>query len=502
MIDKNSITYIMLYFVKTYLTNIYMYYSFCKMTKHNIKNKKIYKFIVLNIIITILCTYVEYKINTTQSIVFIYLIFSIVLANITKNKIGYSLIVSVISYAICTIAMIISAIVNFIPYNLLYKNNYYLNTLSVVGVQFIIIYGFFKIKRFSNGFGFLNRKLNKDITDTIVSFVCVTFMVVIAVMSTLYQGYKTATQDLFILLGLLAITMFIMIQRTLTTHYKQTQLLKTLDEYKAEIDEKNKEIERLSNEKYNTSRIRHEFYNRQKALELMVKQTIGDSKTEVGEIGSENILKVIENLSEEYSKECDKVKQLPELKKTGIFEIDSMFKYMQNECANNNISFKLRVIGEIYPLVNNIIPKDRLETLIGDHIRDSINAINNEGVENREILVLLGKKDKKYELSIHDTGIEFEIDTLLKLGAMRVTTCENKGGTGIGFMTTFETLKQTGASLIIIENEPSYKRYYTKSVTIRFDGKQQYKVVSYRAKEIEKTNDRKDMIINKLNNIN
>ena len=95
-----------------------MYYSFCKITNNDIKNKKIIKFTIFNIIMTSIYTYVEYNINTTQSVVLIYLIFAIILAYITKNKIGYSLIVSIIAYAICTIAMILSAIINYIPYKI------------------------------------------------------------------------------------------------------------------------------------------------------------------------------------------------------------------------------------------------------------------------------------------------------------------------------------------------------------------------------------------------
>lgn len=495
-------TDIIIYFIKTVALNFYIYYCFKRISNKKVQSSREIIFIsILNFIIATLSTYAEIKIDGFLPALIICLIYGCIIGCITKNKIGYALITTIISFAISSMAMVLSAMLTFLPYKVMNIKCDYLNMFFILIIQLGIIYSLFSIKRFKNGFAFINKKINNDTVDVIVVFMSIVVILIYGFMGSFFQGDENMVKHIFILFILLSVITLVMIQRTLITHYKQTQLLKTLDEYKAEIDEQNKEIERLSNEKYNTSRIRHEFYNRQKALELMVKQFVGDSKIEFSE-SSENILKIIENLSNEYSNECDKVKQLPELKKTGIFEIDNMFIYMQNECVKNNIVFKLRILGEIYPLVNNIIGKDRLETLIGDHIRDSINAINNEGVENREILVLLGKKDKKYELSIHDTGIEFEIDTLLKLGAMRVTTCEAKGGTGIGFMTTFETLRQTGASLIITENEPSDKRYYTKSVTIRFDGKQQYKVISYRAAEIEKTNNRKDIIISKLNDKN
>ena len=46
-----------------------------------------------------------------------------------------------------------------------------------------------------------------------------------------------------------------------------------------------------------------------------------------------------------------------------------------------------------------------------------------------------------------DNGVDFEVDTLAKLGLERVTTHKDTGGSGIGFMTTFETLKNLMSAL-------------------------------------------------------
>ena len=140
----------------------------------------------------------------------------------------------------------------------------------------------------------------------------------------------------------------------------------------------------------------------------------------------------------------------------------------------------------IVDLVNKIIPTNRLVTLIGDHLRDAIIAINSGNNKYRSIVAILGTKDKIYEFCVYDTGIEFEIDTLIKLGLEPVTTHKDNGGTGIGFITTFETWKATKASLIIEEKHEMRDNDYTKAVIIRFDGKNEYKIRSYRAKDILK----------------
>ena len=219
-------------------------------------------------------------------------------------------------------------------------------------------------------------------------------------------------------------------------------------------------------------------------------------KTETAEELS--LLNKIQDLTNEYSQKIKDIKTLPELEVTGIQEIDNMFKYMQKECYDNNIEFNLKISGNIYYLVNNIIPKNKLETMIGDHIRDAIIAVNSSKNNNREIFVILGVKNKKYELCIYDTGIEFEIGTLVKLGTKPITTHKDTGGSGIGFMTTFETLNQTKASIIIKENPPSEENHYTKAVIIRFDNLNQYKICSYRADEIEKNKKGRNIVIEKI----
>ena len=87
---------------------------------------------------------------------------------------------------------------------------------------------------------------------------------------------------------------------------------------------------------------------------------------------------------------------------------------------------------------------------------------------------------------MYDTGVEFEIETLLKLGLEPVTTHKNTGGTGIGFISTFETINKCKASLIIQERNRKNTNDYTKAVIIRFDGKKEYRIKSYRADEIKK----------------
>ena len=119
--------------------------------------------------------------------------------------------------------------------------------------------------------------------------------------------------------------------------------------------------------------------------------------------------------------------------------------------------------------------------MLSNHIQNSIIAINSANPKTKSILIILGLIDNCYGFSIFDTGSEFQLDTLLQLGEKEITT--HKGGSGIGFMTTFELAKNYHASILIEENNPTLSKY-TKSVSIKFDNKNDYKIISYRANDL------------------
>ena len=473
-------------YIRLFVTNMYVYYCFEKIV--NNREKHIRNNIILmisNSLLLLIYVPIKDKFDLVLPFITFWFIYTIVISKITKNKLGYSLLVTIVAYAITFACQCISVFIQFVPYKILEQwlkfDNKYVSLIFILISQLVLIFGFFKIKRFRNGFSFLKNKLNNEVTDIIMINISTIIILVYCLLGTYYDYI---TWSLIISSVIICIVMFFTIKKMITMYYKQKLLMDTMEEYKVELIEKQNEIDKLKSDKKNVSKITHEFYNRQKALELLVASNMNSDNIDKAGV-SPNIIKMIKTLTNEYSNRFEELKELPKLEKTDILEIDNMFTYMQSECNKNGINFKLKTAGNIHTLVNNVINKNKLETLIGDHLRDAINAVNLSEGENKEIFTILGVKDKKYELSIFDTGIDFEIDTLLKLGLEAVTTNKERGGTGTGFMTTFETMSETKASLIITEYPITNERHYSKCVTIRFDGENQYKICSYRAQEIK-----------------
>ena len=399
----------------------------------------------------------------------------------------------IVANAITYIIYTLATIIEILPLTILNINNNFCNFILITLISIILFYIFSKIKRIKNGMKFLRDTKSQEYVEIIAINISIAVIFVYTLFGNYYGNLTRHILISFIILGTI---MFVMIQKTLVLYYKQKLFEKTMADYENEIKQKDEKIKVLSEEKFKISKINHEFYNRQKALEMTVNDFINNTNMEVGrELAITN---KINSLSKEYSNKMKSIKQVEKLSLTGIEEIDEMFKYMQIECIKNNIDFKLKIEGNVYPLVNNIIEKDRLVTLIGDHLKDAIIAINFSKNKFKSIIAILGIKNNCYEFCICDTGIEFQIETLLKLGLEPVTTHKETGGTGIGFISTFETLKKCNASLIIDEKHEESNNDYTKSVTIKFDGKRQYIIKSYRADKIkDKAED--DRIIIKRN---
>lgn len=468
--------------IKTLFMNIFILIFDYKLINSKLHFIDFIKIICISLFITFIYSFLHIYIDNLLLIIISYFIqlkfIKIVMKNDENNTI---MIVNLISNSIIYVVFGISAILEVFVIKLLYVDNRIINLIAILLIESLILLILSKIKRFKYGLTFLKNKTNEYFNIIMINISAV----VILVYYIFGNYYGDLTEQLIVCLVVIAFIMFLVIQKTLTLYYKQKLLHQTIEDYKTEITDKDKKIKELSDEKYKISKLNHEFYNRQKALEKKVADYVSNASVETA--NELAITEQIADLSNEYSDKLQNIKHPDKLPTTEIEEIDDMFKYMQSECEKNNIEFKLQINGNIHHMINQIIPKDKLVTLIGDHLRDAIIAINSSKNSFRSIIAILGKADEFYEFCVFDTGIEFELETLLALGTKPITTHKDTGGTGYGFMTTFETLRETKGSLVIEEKHKMSENDYTKAVRIIFDGKAQYRISSYRMKEQNKS---------------
>lgn len=462
------------YFLKICFMSTVTCYTAYKLTDNIIMfKKKLIKIIIINIVISYITTIIRYIFNLFISDICLIFILGCMQSIINKQKIGYSILLITIALAINYIILFLTTVLTF-PINIFYNiKNDYINLMLIIIIYLILICLLFKIKKFKHGFLFLKRNIeNEYIEIWVLNISSIILFSSIIFNSSNFQ----ITRKLFIGFIIFSIIMFITIQKSLQLYYKQRLIVQDLEETKKELEDKKKEIKQLEQENLNFSKTSHSIAHKQKALEYKLNELA--LKNEIAE--EIDVKNRLNNITKQISEEPE-----IEIPKTNISEIDDMLNYMKSECIKNKIKFEVQLNGNIYQMINNHITKEELEILIADHVKNAIIAVNYSNNSNRSILVRIGKIDGQYSIYIYDSGIEFEINTLHKLGKIPSTTHKESGGTGMGFMNTFDTLKKHKASITINEYGKPVKDNYTKVIMIVFNKKDEFNIISYRQKEIE-----------------
>ncbi len=459
----------------------------------DIIKKNLLKLIILIFLINNFCIYIQNIINPAISIISLNFLLSLLFSNITGNKIGYSILITTLSLSINYVIYTISTIVCFIIFKAMDGNNKSIIISTITLIDIIIMLALYKIKRFSKGITFLKKNKNNEYFEILILNVEMTFLLAFVIFT---NANIESMKPIFVYIVIFSILMVITIQKLLQLYYKQELLRRNTEEKEKELKNKNKElqekdkkIEKLEKENLELNKKIHSINYRQDSLTYKLNTL--SQKSEIAEEID------IRDRINKISKVIEEEKIAIELTKTNIEIIDDMLRYMQSECIKNNIDFELKINGNIKHMAKNIVSKEDLEILIATLIKNAIIAINYSDNINKSILVRLGIIDGIYSLYVYDTGIEFKIETLLNLGIKPSTTHADNGGTGMGFMNTFDTLNKYKASIIIKEYGEESKDNYTKAIIIKFDKNNNYKINSYRSDKI-KEKDPKNIIVEKL----
>ncbi len=465
--------FIKIMFISIFILQLnYKLLNISKKTK--IENLKIIMKLVL---VDILSVIIQQLSASTTSIIFLNVFIALIFSREIDRNLGYALLITTISISVNYILYTISVLINFILSKLCNINNECIIFVCILLIYGILVKSIYRIKKLNKGISFLKRNEKNEYLGMIVLNISIIIFLLFTILKNMNTSME-ALKSIFIYAIIFAIIMFITIQKSLQLYYKQKLQERETAEIKEELKSKDEEIEELEKENLELNKKNHSIAHKQKSLEYELNQLL--LKNEIAD--ESHIKSKIETLSKEIQNETASV----ELTKTNIPEIDNMLKYMQSECIKNKIDFELQVSGNVHHMINKHIAKEDLEILLADHIKNAIIAINHSKNINKNILVRLGLIDGFYSLYIYDSGIEFKIDTLINLGIKPSTTHEKDGGTGMGFMNTFDTLKKYKASLVIQEYGKPSKDNFTKMIKIIFDNRNEYKISSYREKDIQK----------------
>lgn len=375
-------------------------------------------------------TLVQY-IPTIFVLIIMYILHGLVISITLKLQKPYSILITFIALSISYLLYVISIVESSIVVKMINSHIQENNVIILLNgclIEIIALSFLFKMKRFKNGIPFLkNEEKVNNIGIIGVIFIGIVLIIYSIIPNTTHTGY------IFIGLSIEAICLFIWIKKKITKYYKQKLKEQTVEDLQNEIKEKDNKINEILEENKAIATINHKYSSRIKALEEFSSKVVSKPelvekmKTEFGEDYTAFAAQ-IKRISQEYSNEMKtKVTKENAIPKTGIFGIDTLLEHMSTEATKSNISLDVKINASINYMVEDIISESALETLLGDHIKDAIIAINCSNNTNRRILVVISIVDKCYEINFYDTGIEFEIDTLIKLGKEQITTHKETG---------------------------------------------------------------------------
>jgi len=359
-------------------------------------------------------------------------------------------------------------------------------SVVITVLQLIIPYFIFKIRRFRKGFPFLfgSHAVIIALTAAGITLILVSFVIAPRDMSGNSSYLMLAVFGVIII----GIGIIIWVRRGIKAFYRKKMKERSVELLEKELAQKEDEIQRLTIQSAAIRIADHKVMHRLTVMERSVaalveivqKHDLSAKVSEELSIVADDIMR----LSQEHKKEIEQTKVRKPLPTTKVKMIDDMFGYYSKLFVDNDIEFNIKVNGSILYMIEQIVSQSKLETMIGDHLENAQIAINAGNNSFRSIFVVLGLVENCYELSVIDSGIPFELDTLTGLGTGYITTHSDNGGSGIGFMTTFEAVRECGASVIISEKKTK-EADFSKSVTVRFDGRNEYIVQTYRAGELK-----------------
>lgn len=347
-------------------------------------------------------------------------------------------------------------------------------------LQIILTFLIFKIKRLKNGMPFLRDKIANKI-----GFFISLFILFISSLFTVLIPNNTHLTLLVFFCTFMCFILFIWWRKQLTISYINRN-------HKNEILSLESEIKRLKLDNEQMATLIHKDNKLIPAMIMSVEKLL--TKASDNNISSHtlskdatNILNELKVLSSERTGTLNSNSPRKLMfNSTNLIRLDSVIEYMYQKSISENISFNVSINADIETLIRKTISEDALVTLIADLTENAIIATRQNDNE-KHILLNIVNTNNTYCIEIYDNGSLFSPHVIRNAGKRPTTTHLDTGGSGIGLMTTFALLRESFASFVIDETISDSR--YSKSVSIVFDYKNEFRVYSKRYEITELQNE-------------
>ena len=452
--------------------------------------------LAVNSVLSLFLAFVAYYIRsyaTPLLIPFLILISIVYLTQSTKTKLELSITTTILSFGISYASFYLLIFFLSIIFQLFKaahsSENINVITFCALIIQFLLTYVLFKFRRLKSGMPFLKNKgsSNTGVFISVLLLCCVTIF-------TNHNNSEFVYIVPVVLILLCGVFILFWWRGKLTKTYIERLRSDELSYLKGTIQDQDTQIKNLKEQNDALARIIHKDNKLLPAMGLAVKDYLEsyDESYENSRRKGQELLTQLNIMLEERSGALrDYQLDNGKLPLTNVLSIDSLMKFMFNKAKENGVILELTLAGSVTFMVENIISDSELRTLLADLIENAI--IATKASISKKILVFIGISNSSYLINVMDSGIPFEVNTIVDLGLKRATTHADDGGSGIGLVMAYQVIKEHHASFII--EEYSGNNIYTKKLSVKFDGLEQYIVKSDRYNEIRSLSPREELVL-------
>lgn len=337
----------------------------------------------------------------------------------------------------------------------------------------------FKIKRFRKGMPFLYNSSFINV-GTAICLACLSLLTCLQMTNNTPLWIRLITVIAFIIALLVLIQWW---QCQLTKSYLAKLQSLELESLRNELHEKNLLLSELKQENEIMGRLIHKD---NKLIPAMINAvydylTSGNHNDRTHSDYGNLLLKDLTNMSRDRETVLSTLSITQSCRlSTGIPALDALLSYMSKQANLADVKLTFTMPETLKLPVSSPISSNDLVHLLADLIDNAIIATS--GCVNRTIQLRMYLYNQSLLIEISDTGIPFEIPSLLNFGLKPYTTHADTGGSGIGLMDIWKIKETYKASILITEYKEASS--FSKKIVLLFDNRNQYLISSWRYKEI------------------
>ena len=282
--------------------------------------------------------------------------------------------------------------------------------------------------------------------------------------------------------------------------YIETLRINAQKETERKLAMQTQETERLKQQNDELSALIHKDNKLIPALELSVRTFLSryeesPSDEALRQTGNELLSRLEKLTAERQGIIKDYENRNKTINLTGINSTDDILGYMLAKSIESDINFETSFSSDIAKDIENTVNTDDLNTVLADLIENAF--ISCRDSEKKNVLLDMSSVDDTLCISFFDSGNNFDLDVFSQMGLRRITTHANSGGSGIGLVTLFEMLRKYKASIIIKELD-SESGIFTKEISLIFNKKNSFIILSPRSDKIADCVYGRDIIVKPL----